>query len=110
MLSVFAWIFFRAENISHALNYTINIFSVELFSKPQILEVTTGLLITPLTIPLLIVIFVLVEWCGRENNFAIEKIVLKWNGFIRYSFYSAILLAILWYAQGKEQTFIYFQF
>jgi D-alanyl-lipoteichoic acid acyltransferase DltB (MBOAT superfamily) len=110
MLSVFAWIFFRAENISHALNYTINIFSVELFSKPQILEETTGLLITPLTIPLLIVIFVLVEWCGRENNFAIEKIVLKWNGFIRYSFYSAILLAILWYAQGKEQTFIYFQF
>jgi alginate O-acetyltransferase complex protein AlgI len=110
MLTVFAWIFFRAENISHALNYTINIFSVELFSKPQILEETTGLLITPLTTPLLIVIFVLVEWCGRENNFAIEKIVLKWNGFIRYSFYSAILLAILWYAQGKEQTFIYFQF
>lgn len=34
-LAAFAWIFFRTENIHHALDYIYGIFSSLLFSTPQ---------------------------------------------------------------------------
>lgn len=34
-LTVFAWIFFRAENLGHALNYISEIFSKSLFTFPH---------------------------------------------------------------------------
>ena len=109
-LTVFAWIFFRSENISHALNFILKIFSYELFYVPKILDETTGLMITPKTMPMFIAVFTLIEWCGRNDQFAIEKTGLKWNSYMRYIFYSLICVSVLWYSQGVEKTFIYFQF
>jgi D-alanyl-lipoteichoic acid acyltransferase DltB (MBOAT superfamily) len=99
-LTIFAWIFFRAENISHAFSYISEIFSSSLFSIPEIL---------PRTLILLILLFILTEWLGREEQFAIQKLGLKWKRAIRYSMYYAIIIAIFWFGV-KEQQFIYFQF
>lgn len=99
-MAVFAWIFFRAENIGHALQYVSDIFSKSLFTLPTI---------KPYFLILLIILFMVIEWLGREQKYAIEKLGLKWKSTLRYAMYYAIIIAIFWFA-GKEQQFIYFQF
>jgi len=99
-LTVLAWIFFRAENIGHALSYISGIFTKSLFSMPTI---------KPYVLFGLIFIFILIEWLGRENQYAIEKLGLKAPRLIKWAFYYALVLAILFFA-GSEQQFIYFQF
>ncbi|WP_278380754.1 MBOAT family O-acyltransferase [Chryseobacterium arthrosphaerae] len=99
-LAVLAWIFFRAENISHAFSYISGIFSRSLFSIPTI---------TPRLLMLLIIIFMVIEWLGREQQYAIAKLGLQWKSPLRYAMYYAIIIAIFWFA-GKDQQFIYFQF
>ncbi|MDC7997315.1 MBOAT family O-acyltransferase [Gilvibacter sediminis] len=103
-LTVLAWIFFRAENIGHAISYISGIFSSSLFELPWFLGMGKGL-----TTLLLIGVLLFVEWLGRESEFAIADLGLKWKRSLRYAFYYAIIIAIFWFS-GKEQQFIYFQF
>ncbi|XMO86156.1 MBOAT family O-acyltransferase [Algibacter sp. AS12] len=103
-LTVFAWIFFRANNINHALSYISEIFSSSLFSIPKFDGIGSALIII-----FLVVIFTLVEWKGRAGEFAIAQLGLKWKRPIRYLMYYTIIIAIFWFG-GKEQQFIYFQF
>jgi len=62
-----------------------------------------------LTTIILVAIFVLVEWKGREGQYAISNLGIKWKRPIRYAMYYSIIIAIIWFG-GKEQQFIYFQF
>jgi hypothetical protein len=62
-----------------------------------------------ITTLILISIFVLIEWWGRDNNYAIERVGLRWKKPLRYMFYYAIIISIFWFG-GQEQQFIYFQF
>lgn len=103
-LAVFAWIFFRAENITHALSYISGIFSKSLFSIPTITPHFSVLIII-----ILIIIFTIIEWLGREQQYAIAMVGTKWKSSLRYAMYYAIIIAIFWFA-GKDQQFIYFQF
>lgn len=103
-LAVFAWIFFRAENITHALSYISGIFSKSLFSIPTITPHFPVLIII-----ILIIIFTIIEWLGREQQYAIAILGTKWKSSLRYAMYYAIIIAIFWFA-GKDQQFIYFQF
>ena len=103
-LTVFAWIFFRANNMEHALSYISEIFSGSLFTIPDFdgrIEALTTLILTG--------IFVVVEWNGREGQYAISNLGLRWFKPVRYAMYYAIILAIFWFG-GEEQQFIYFQF
>jgi alginate O-acetyltransferase complex protein AlgI len=104
-LTVFAWIFFRANDIGHALSYISEIFSHSLFTIPTFAGIRTGALSTIV----LVAIFVLVEWKGREGQYAIAQLGIKWAAPLRYAVYYAIIIAIVWFG-GKEQQFIYFQF
>lgn len=99
-LTVLAWIFFRANNVDHALHIISNIFSSSLFSHPK------GF---PIILFFLILIFLTIEWFGREGQFAIEKINLKIPKLLRWGFYYILVFAIFYFS-GKEQPFIYFQF
>jgi len=101
-LTVFAWIFFRAENVTHALNYISEIFSRSLFTIPHGIGIE-------IPIMFLIILFFLIEWLGREQQYAIAHLGIKWNRPVRWAMYNAIILAIYNFA-GTEQQFIYFQF
>ena len=103
-MTVLAWIFFRAENLGHALNYISEILSASLFSIPKFSQMDKAL-----TTILLIIVFVVIEWVGREHQYALEKFGLTWKRPLRYGMYFAIICAIFWFG-GKEQEFIYFQF
>jgi D-alanyl-lipoteichoic acid acyltransferase DltB (MBOAT superfamily) len=103
-LTVFAWVFFRAESIGHALNYLSTIFSKSLFTIPDFDGMKTALI----TI-LLIIVFIIIEWFGREEQYAIANLNEKWGKSIRWLFYYSLIFAIFYFG-GKQQQFIYFQF
>ena len=63
----------------------------------------------PFIILILISIFVIIEWFGREGQYAIAQLGIRWNRPLRYVMYYAIIIAIFWFG-GKERQFIYFQF
>jgi D-alanyl-lipoteichoic acid acyltransferase DltB (MBOAT superfamily) len=100
ILTTLAWIFFRAETIGAAWAYISEIFSSSIFSVPQV---------QPKILPGLIALFLFIEWQGREELYAIERIGLSWKRPFRFAFYYAILFLIFLFS-GEEQEFIYFQF
>ena len=108
-LTVFAWIFFRAESIEHACSYIYKMCTNSLFELPFIIEESTGMHLFPKQIYLIILIFILIEWFGREHQYAIKNLGAKWKPVFRYAIYYAIIFAIFWLG-GKQQAFIYFQF
>ena len=99
-LVVFAWIFFRAENLEHAMNFIKRIVTNPTFVTE--LKVRGDLLI-------LILFFTIIEWIGREEQFGLAKIGLKWKSPLRYIMYFVIIVTLFWFG-GKEQQFIYFEF
>jgi D-alanyl-lipoteichoic acid acyltransferase DltB (MBOAT superfamily) len=102
-LTVFAWIFFRAENMGHALQIISGILTN--LGSFFLLSTYTGYE----TIGILLVLFLGIEWVGREQQFAIASFGLNWPRPLRYLFYYGILFLIFWYGD-QEQQFIYFQF
>lgn len=99
-LTTLAWIFFRAANISHALQYIKGICNSSLFSIPEV---------RPTDLMVLLICFISIEWLGRRNQYAIETIGLKWKRPIRLVFYYSLIILIFWFNRN-DQTFIYFQF
>lgn len=104
-LTVFAWIFFRAESLSHALSILSTIFSKSLLAFP---EIGLSKLYT-LQVLLVVIIFIAIEWIGRERNYAIEKLGFRLKRTLRISIYIGIILLIFMFL-GQDQQFIYFQF
>ena len=103
-LTVFAWIFFRAKDVKHAVNYILEIFSGSLLTIPHFPGMGRAAIIIFIT-----VLFVIIEWLGREQHFAIARLGEKWVKPLRWAMYYSIILAIFYFS-GKEQQFIYFQF
>jgi len=63
----------------------------------------------PKYILLLVFIFTIIEWIGRENRYAIQTLFTKQNKIVRYSFYFILMYAMI-YFHGEDEQFIYFQF
>ncbi|MCH7412705.1 MBOAT family protein [Belliella sp. R4-6] len=105
-LTVFSWIFFRAENMSHALSYVFGIFSEGLFAIPDF-SVFPG----AITLLIFIVAFMFVEWKGRVGEYGISEMHLISNKAYRWSIYVFIILIIDVFGNTSEEIeFIYFQF
>lgn len=110
LLTVIAWIFFRSETVGQGTDILSTIFSPTLFSSPYILDEGVPSLPTDLLrLIVLIAFFIVMEWTGRDEDYAIAKFGRTWRRPFRYAAYYAAILLILWFA-GNEQAFIYFQF
>lgn len=105
-LTTFAWIFFRANDLHHAFSYISGIFSKNLLTVPFLAHPELKKSIICI---FLIIIFLVIEWIGRSNKYAIESMWLKYHKIIRWTFYYAIVISIL-LSYGKKHEFIYFQF
>ena len=110
--TVLAWIFFRAENISHAVSYLGGIFSSSLLIRPSFPGVKGAYYLL-----VAILFFLLVEWHGRDKKYGIEQLGGNWKKPFRKVIYHIIIYAILYQvitnvmgAGGNAQQFIYFQF
>jgi D-alanyl-lipoteichoic acid acyltransferase DltB (MBOAT superfamily) len=103
-LTVIAWIFFRATNVTHAFTFITDIFTSSLFTKPNFVGMEKAS-----SIILLTCVFMLIEWIGREQKYAIEFLGKGLYRPYRWAFYYCLLLTIYFFS-GSEQQFIYFQF
>ncbi len=109
-LTVFAWIFFRAENLNHAWGFISGIFSS--FSQKHVLSDIYVFVFGKMGIVLtvLVTLFFVAEWFGRRGQFALENIKNSVsNVMVRWMIYYTIAITIFLFA-GREQQFIYFQF
>jgi alginate O-acetyltransferase complex protein AlgI len=101
VLTVFAWIFFRAENLTHAFSYIGGIFSNSIFETPKINN--SIILVSN------ILLILIIDWFGRTEDYPLKR-------KINYKIISKILYSyILWnliigVLGNKEVEFIYFQF
>ncbi|WP_284652324.1 MBOAT family O-acyltransferase [Flavobacterium terrisoli] len=102
-LAVFAWIFFRSANLTQAMDYVSDMFSWSLFAMPTKMPDNNNTFI-------MLAFFLIIEWLGREQQFAISKLGLNWKRPIRWAFYYALIVIIFYCVDSKEQQFIYFQF
>lgn len=99
-LTTFAWIFFRAEDLNHAFGYISGIFSWSIFSVPEIV---------PIKMLMLIAVFILIEWLGREQKYALAQVAVNWPRPLRWFLYYVLIFAVFYFS-GVQQKFIYSQF
>lgn len=107
--TVLAWIFFRSESIGLAVSFIKNIFKRSLFSLPDS-RAFNAANEHPGKMILIIILFLIIEWIGREQQYGIANLGLKWPKPFRLAFYYCIIITVLFYFAGKGQQFIYFQF
>ena len=104
-LTVFAWVFFRAENLSHAVQYILDV-----FKNPGSFLLLSNYTAYAFTINLLVV-FLLLEWLGRLEPFALSKMFNIKSPLIRKSLYMVLTIIILFeFSSNPPQEFIYFTF
>jgi D-alanyl-lipoteichoic acid acyltransferase DltB (MBOAT superfamily) len=100
-LTVIAWVFFRAESVTHAFTYLKGLFNTSLLTVPTI---------RPTNLLVLILFFIGIEWIGRRQHYAIEVLLLKQSRVIRWAFYMIIIAMVFVFSSNTQQEFIYFQF
>lgn len=106
LLTIFAWIFFRADDMGHALRYIRTIFSRSLFEVPNFSNRGAATILIGF-----ILFFMVIEWFGRHDQFALQKIGLAWKRPLRYAMYYFFVIIVLYKSLGAEGAqFIYFQF
>jgi len=103
-LCLLAWVFFRAESIEHAFSILSRIFSTSVFEyarldNPVKILTTVGL----------VVLFIIAEWFGRKQAYAIETWGKSKAKVLNWSLYYLIIVLIFVFG-GAQQSFIYFQF
>ena len=99
-LTCFAWIFFRAESLNHALDYISNLFTKTIFLKPEVL---------PIQLIMILSTFIFIEWKSRHKEHVLANINEKYTTPLRWLLYFIIIIGIVLLADEKQE-FIYFQF
>ena len=97
-----AWVFFRAENLTHAFDYLQQLFTNINF-QPRLFRKNIFLLIG-------ILIMLTVEWFQREKQHGFHFDESRLSKPIRGSIYMMTTLAILLFSTKEATNFIYFQF
>jgi hypothetical protein len=103
-LSCFGWVFFRSSSVLQAWGIIKTISSPSLFQMPD----HFGGVTVPETV-FFVLLFVVVEWFGRDQKYAIETLGLSWRRSFRYAMYYGCFLLIIM-CGGSDREFIYFQF
>jgi len=103
LLTVLAWVLFRAESIYHAQNFLIGIFNKTLFSLPEYGK--------KFAILMFIAIFfqVTFEWKNRSNSHSLFDIQ-NCSKTIRVTIYTLLVFLIIASTKKETTEFIYFQF
>tara|TARA_B110000902_G_scaffold227860_1_gene267468 strand:+ start:1108 stop:2553 length:1446 start_codon:yes stop_codon:yes gene_type:complete len=102
-LTIFAWIFFRAENLSDAFIYIKRIITTPFFSNLNLNDSIFSYLI-------ILSIFLIIEWIGRTKNHPLEWTNNRIPSYLRWVIYYSLIFAIITFGAFKQSQFIYFQF
>ena len=105
LLTVLCWVFFRADNLGHAFDYLGGMIDPSIIAYPKIMDDSDFWIVS-----VLLIVFTVIEWLGREGLYALEKIGLNWPKGWRWAMYYGIVLIILIFGRFEQNSFIYFQF
>lgn len=97
---MFTFVLFKSATVTHAFLYYGKMFTKTIISAPATF---------PLYIAGFVGLFILLEWSGRSQDYAMKKTFSKFPKVFQVLFYF-ILLATIFVFSAKEQQFIYFQF
>jgi D-alanyl-lipoteichoic acid acyltransferase DltB (MBOAT superfamily) len=100
-----AWVFFRAESISHATGYLYRLATEFMHSQNSSFYPMS--LYTALAFSLF---FLAIEWFGRHDRYALDTFGLKWPTGFRWGLYALLIFLIFVFMPTSETPFIYFQF
>ena len=103
-LTTIAWIFFRAEDIHHAISYLSNIIHPSILTLPELITPKIEMLYTLLCI----LILLLIEWRNREKTHGLD--INSYNKKNRWIHYFIIIIMIITFGSFNQNSFIYFQF
>ena len=106
VITTFAWIFFRADSLTHAWNFLKSIIQKDQFFQLSSNE-TYNNSIRPLLIYL--IFFLIIEWIHRNREDVVGNF-FKNRSLIRYMYYFLIGFIILINIKNEATNFIYFQF
>ena len=104
LLTVLAWVFFRAENLSEAMGYLNGIFSKSIIHIP----VFTGRTYALFTL-LAITIQLIFEWKNKTKEHALYGLRNQ-SIILRLLSYTIFVYLIFSFGQKESSEFIYFQF
>lgn len=105
LLTVLAWVFFRAESITHAINYLRGLFTENLIEIPDFSGIRGAL-----TVIIILGFSLITEWYSRGTSHALCNIKY-FNPFNRWICYIVLSFCIIFYRQSNQAIeFIYFQF
>ncbi|WP_010522223.1 MBOAT family O-acyltransferase [Aquimarina agarivorans] len=99
LLTIIAWVFFRAPNVHTAFSYLLRMFNKSLLSVPQV----------SLKPMIFIILLLIIEWIQRNQKHGLELNNVKLNKYIRWFIYYLLIIIIFWFG-AEKQDFIYFQF
>ncbi len=104
LMTCFAWIFFRAQDMGQAVDVSARICSPSIFTKPEIMTLSTFVIST-----MGICFTLLLEWTNRERPYGLQ---MDGRGRkpMRYALYYGIIGLIILCAPLTGGEFIYFQF
>ena len=98
VVTCFAWIIFRAENLAHARVYFQNLLARDLFSVPNQHRAMVPIVVG----------FVIFEWICRHGDNPLGE-VSRYRS-VRWFAYAGVAIAILLFGSPQKNEFIYFQF
>ncbi|MGV8827743.1 MAG: MBOAT family O-acyltransferase [Breznakibacter sp.] len=100
-IACFAWIFFRAETMTQAIDYITHILTAQ--------HLFTNFFFFPPKMVFLIPLFFMLEWFVYRFDDANER-MLKWPLVVRHAFYLGLIILTIIFTPNVAQSFIYFQF
>jgi alginate O-acetyltransferase complex protein AlgI len=103
-LTTIAWIFFRAEDIHHAISYLSNIIHPSTLTLPELITPKLEMIYTLLCIFILL----LFEWMNRDKIHALD--IANYNQSNRWMLYLILIIMIITFGSFNQNSFIYFQF
>jgi len=106
LLIMFTAMILRANSVSEAFDYYRRILSKSLLSFPKIPSAHPK---TDMIVLFFIAMMFIMEWKGRNTEFAFEKIGSNWPKIIRWTLY-LIFVFIIFMLMAKPQQFVYAQF
>ncbi|HEY9115148.1 MAG TPA: MBOAT family O-acyltransferase [Bacteroidales bacterium] len=99
ILVTITFIFFRADSVVQAFQHLNGMFSMSIFHSFNFKPIAT----------FFVFVLVLVEWIGRDQNYAIENTFSNWPKIMRWAAYFCLIMVIFLFASKGDQ-FIYLQF
>lgn len=99
---MFAWIFFRSDNFTEAIDYILSMCSFSNLAIDPLLLSKRFMLLA-----VFICLFFSMEWIQREGEHGLSRV--PQSRLLRTTLYLAIFYLIMWFG-GAQADFIYFQF